>query len=252
MLISSAGLWIGALVADHLGRPSCPAGPLSRHVTSRRQSLERGDRYGVDPWCNRRASGTCLGDRCGGPVGGEGAPTSRRSCRGVGARRRGGLHRRMASAPDHRLQRCVASLWPSARSPPACRGIRRYACLCRSRANGPHEPLGRPSERSLRARCHAVRSVGEGAPTSRRSRREVGPASGRPAPRNGLGIGPSPSALRRQRRAVVRSPPACRALALVIRGRGMERPLTHQPVRGAASRRAWPRRKGAKAHAGRR
>src|SRR5437870_7626130 len=95
-------------------------------------------------------------------------------------------------------------------------------------------------------------SVGEGAPTSRRSRREVGPASGRPAPRNGLGIGPSPSALRRQRRAVVRSPPACRALALVIRGRGMERPLTHQPVRGAASRRAWPRRKGAKAHAGRR
>src|SRR5439155_1688278 len=80
----------------------------------------------------------------------------------------------------------------------------------------------------------------------------AGPASGRPAPRNGLEIGPSPSALRRQRRAVVRSPPACRALALVIRGRGMERPLTHQPVRGAASRRAWPRRKGAKAHAGRR
>ena len=34
------------------------------------------------------------------------------------------------------------------------------------------------------------------------------------------------------------SPPACRG----DKGRGTERPLSHQPVRGAASRRAWPRR----------
>jgi len=36
--------------------------------------------------------------------------------------RRRGLHRRVASASGHRLQRYVASLWPSVRSPPACRG----------------------------------------------------------------------------------------------------------------------------------
>jgi len=45
-------------------------------------------------------------------------------------------------------------------------------------------------------------SVGEGAPTSRRSRREVGPGGGRPAPTSVVCTGPSASALRRQRLAV--------------------------------------------------
>ena len=47
-----------------------------------------GDGHGVHPWCNRRASGGLPRGSAAGWSVGEGAPTGRRSCRDVGARRR--------------------------------------------------------------------------------------------------------------------------------------------------------------------
>src|SRR5438552_17112227 len=89
-------------------------------------------------------------------------------------------------------------------------------------------------------------SVGEGAPTSRRSRRQVGPGGGAARTdewplHRAIGFN---AALPTSRRRPGPHRPAG-ALALVIRGGGTERLLTHRPIRGAASRRARPRQKGA-------
>src|SRR5262249_2121518 len=99
------------LLCRLLDRSSC-RGPF--------RALEPGGRRGVDPWCNGRASRTCLEDRRGGLVG------AGRARRPVGARAEpsasgveAGLEQRVASAP------ALPSVWPSAGSPPACRDDKR-------------------------------------------------------------------------------------------------------------------------------
>src|SRR5262249_24100230 len=105
MLISSAGLWTGALAATSAPRGGIIVTALIRAATGAPAGLA----------AEIGAAGSSVG---------EGAPTSRRSRRDVGVGRRGDLHRRVASAPGHRLQPGLPSVWPSARSPPACRGTR--------------------------------------------------------------------------------------------------------------------------------
>src|SRR5437899_12439651 len=94
ILISSAGLWTGALAADHLG-------PSSGVIAT---ALIRGAIGGP--------AGVASEIGAAGSSVAEGVPTSRRSRREVGARRRGGPHRRVASAPCQRLQRCLGSVRP--------------------------------------------------------------------------------------------------------------------------------------------
>ena len=58
--------------------------------------------HGVDSWCNRRTSESCLEDRRGGLAGEEGAPTSRRLCRALDTQRR-------RRAPPTDLRRSVSA-----------------------------------------------------------------------------------------------------------------------------------------------
>src|SRR2546425_5599877 len=103
ILTSSAGLWTGALAADHLG-------PSSGVIAT---ALIRGATGGP--------AGVASEIGAAGSSVGEGAPTSRRSRRevgpgGGGARTDGGrLH------PAIAFRAAVPSGWPAARSRPACR-----------------------------------------------------------------------------------------------------------------------------------
>src|SRR3989441_7098926 len=74
ILTSSAGLWTGALAADHLG-------PSSGVIAT---ALIRGATGGP--------AGVASEIGAAGSSVGEGAPTSRRSCRSLGARRRPRRH----------------------------------------------------------------------------------------------------------------------------------------------------------------